>query len=447
MEIEAPPPSSVEEALHELHARFLNLPPGEIPTVERIFFQIQQAHWYYEDEWADIYSDYGTLPHLRFEEFSKSLFNLSPMLKDYCLLHADFKAKFKEYSASIPRYGTILVNENMTHMLLVSNLANKSYSFPKGKINQNESGIDCAAREAYEETGYNPRTLLSESMAIISSSSSSSSYNDNNTDLSSGFLKLYVAIGVPDDGSVIFSPLTKKEIGGITWVEISSMENYKGYAATENGYKPVKLYGVTEHLTKLQQIFSKYKKLKRGNNKHSNNNPSSSSSSSQRNNHKPNTTKSSTTTTNVTTILSNNNNKGSSQNYNHDHHNNNNTAVTKDTLLDIPLENKGKWKVNDMFQANAKILGVQFVYDGNPHTFGDESMNALPTTNTNIIPENSNTTITNNKATSTNKQRSKDTPKKKSPSVTSSSTIIRPAPSLHDTFTFDRDAIIKAMNI
>ena len=28
------------------------------------------------------------------------------------------------------------------------------YSFPKGKINQGENGLDCAVREVWEEVGY-----------------------------------------------------------------------------------------------------------------------------------------------------------------------------------------------------------------------------------------------------------------------------------------------------
>lgn len=42
----------------------------------------------------------------------------------------------------------------------------------------------------------------------------------------------------------------------------------------------------------------------------------------------------------------------------------------KDATKD-PLGTSGKWSVEDMFKTNARILGVNFTYDGNPHTFGD----------------------------------------------------------------------------
>ena len=38
-----------------------------------------------------------------------------------------------------------------------------SYSFPKGKINQKERELDCAAREVWEEIGFSITNLISES--------------------------------------------------------------------------------------------------------------------------------------------------------------------------------------------------------------------------------------------------------------------------------------------
>ncbi len=47
MEQESHQPRDLDEALADISLRFLvNLPEKEPPTVERLFFQIQQAHWY-----------------------------------------------------------------------------------------------------------------------------------------------------------------------------------------------------------------------------------------------------------------------------------------------------------------------------------------------------------------------------------------------------------------
>ncbi|KRX04722.1 NUDIX hydrolase domain protein [Pseudocohnilembus persalinus] len=41
-----------------------------------------------------------------------------------------------------------------------------SYGFPKGKINENESGIQCAIREVWEEIGFNCEQYISEDNCI-----------------------------------------------------------------------------------------------------------------------------------------------------------------------------------------------------------------------------------------------------------------------------------------
>ena len=41
--------AAFEDALDDVHSRFiLNLPANELSSADRIFFQLEQAHWYYE---------------------------------------------------------------------------------------------------------------------------------------------------------------------------------------------------------------------------------------------------------------------------------------------------------------------------------------------------------------------------------------------------------------
>lgn len=41
--------AAFEDALDDVHSRFiLNLPENELSSADRIFFQLEQAHWYYE---------------------------------------------------------------------------------------------------------------------------------------------------------------------------------------------------------------------------------------------------------------------------------------------------------------------------------------------------------------------------------------------------------------
>lgn len=45
-------------------------------------------------------------------------------------------------------------NNVFDDILVQSFFAKNSWSFPKGKVNENEDPVKCAIREVYEETGF-----------------------------------------------------------------------------------------------------------------------------------------------------------------------------------------------------------------------------------------------------------------------------------------------------
>jgi len=69
-----------DQILDNVEARFLyNLPLHEIENVERLFFQIEQAYWYYEDFFAD---KYNHLPHFStLKSFANQIFKHCDLLK------------------------------------------------------------------------------------------------------------------------------------------------------------------------------------------------------------------------------------------------------------------------------------------------------------------------------------------------------------------------------
>ena len=109
------------DSLDEVHTRFiLNVPQEELSTSERIFFQLEQAWWYYEDLICDkIESETGSCSLPRFanlKPFSKRLFEFSPLLR-----HLDFHNLWKEFSIykrKISTYGCILLNAECTRVAL-----------------------------------------------------------------------------------------------------------------------------------------------------------------------------------------------------------------------------------------------------------------------------------------------------------------------------------------
>ena len=116
---------------------------------------------------------------------------------------------WRDYKLAVPTYGAIILNQDLTKVLLVQGYWSRtSWGFPKGKVNEEEPPHLCAVREVYEETGYdisqriNPKDYLSQ---VI---------NDQTS-------WLYLIHGVPDDTK--FSPKTKKEIRDIKWFPIASL--------------------------------------------------------------------------------------------------------------------------------------------------------------------------------------------------------------------------------
>ena len=136
----------------ELETRFLvNLPLSELQNNERLFFQIEQSFWFYEDFYADIYSH---LPHMKLEVYTAHLFTSSSLLAPLRESYTTLLSEFKGYKNSIPVLGCILLNKEKTHVVLVRGWKGNSWTFPRGKINEGEEDIVCASREAYEECGY-----------------------------------------------------------------------------------------------------------------------------------------------------------------------------------------------------------------------------------------------------------------------------------------------------
>jgi mRNA-decapping enzyme subunit 2 len=158
------------DALDEVHTRFiLNLPPEELASSDRIMFQLEQAWWFYEDMICDRASPDLNMPRFsNLKPFCKILFEMSPLLDSL----GDFNTMWTEFSAykrKISTYGTILLNDETTTINEVSGKQEQSFkiilcqlwngntwTLPAGKINQGESGDAAAARETFEETGFDP---------------------------------------------------------------------------------------------------------------------------------------------------------------------------------------------------------------------------------------------------------------------------------------------------
>lgn len=120
---------------------------------------------------------------------------------------------------SVPTYGAILLTSDLKNCLLVQSFfAKNSWSFPKGKINQDEDPVKCAVREVYEETGYDCGHLINEH-AFIEGQTSNYQYT-----------RLYIVKNVPIDTK--FCPRTRNEIKDCSWFRIDELPTTR----TDDGY-------------------------------------------------------------------------------------------------------------------------------------------------------------------------------------------------------------------
>lgn len=124
-------------------------------------------------------------------------------------------SQFIEYKTRVPVCGAILLSEDWTKCLLVKGWGKgASWTFPKGKINQDEPKRDCAVRELREETGFDASEWLPEN---------SNDYFELTQ--REQRIRLYVVPGVPSDTP--FATQTRREISRIEWFKLSELPTAK----------------------------------------------------------------------------------------------------------------------------------------------------------------------------------------------------------------------------
>jgi mRNA-decapping enzyme subunit 2 len=188
---------SMSEILDDLATRFIiNVPPEELKSIQRVCFQIEQAHWFYEDYIREVNQK---LQSCNLKQFSLLMFQHCPLLQHWAPEHERAFNTFMQYKVRVPGCGAILLNEDLTKILLVRGWkSSAAWGFPKGKINQGESETSCAIREVFEETGFDVSTYIRSNEYI------ERVINDQR-------MRLYIISGINEN--IQFTTQTRKEIG------------------------------------------------------------------------------------------------------------------------------------------------------------------------------------------------------------------------------------------
>ncbi|KAI4142281.1 MAG: hypothetical protein LQ341_003257 [Variospora aurantia] len=243
--------------LDDLCVRFIiNLPQEELESVERICFQVEEAQWYYEDFIRPLDPD---LPSLNLRNFCLRIFQHCPLLSEFSPdHHATAFEEFLAYKTRVPVRGAIMLNDGMDEVILVKGWKKgANWSFPRGKINKDESDLACAIREVYEETGYDVEA------AGLIDSPETTMYID--VAIQHQHIRLYVFRGVPTDTA--FEARTRKEISKIAWWKLSDLPTLKKKKQQQEGRgedlasNANKFYMVAPFLVPLKKWISQQKKM------------------------------------------------------------------------------------------------------------------------------------------------------------------------------------------
>lgn len=197
---------SVDLVLEDLLVRFLvNVPHEDLSSIERIFFQVEEAQWFYTDFVRQLNP---TLPGMKMKQFSTRLLEKCPLIWKWGD-PSDAISRFGKYKSTIPVRGIALFNKDLTKMILVKGSESNTWSFPRGKISKDESDKECAVREVLEETGFDASDIINEN-DVVERTIKGKNY------------KIYLAKNVPEDFN--FLPLARNEIDQIEWHDIKQIQ-------------------------------------------------------------------------------------------------------------------------------------------------------------------------------------------------------------------------------
>ncbi|XP_013183679.1 m7GpppN-mRNA hydrolase [Amyelois transitella] len=200
------------DMLDDLCSRFIiNLPQEDRGNLVRICFQIELAHWFYLDYYCT--DESNRLNPCGIREFAAHIFQHVPHLREHISKLDEVLDNWREYKQTVPTYGAILLDTDLTHVLLVQSFWTKaSWGFPKGKVNEDEEPWKCAVREVLEETGFDISKLINKNDYIEAT-------------IHDQIVRLYIIGFIPRDTK--FQPRTRNEIKSCEWFALSDLPTNK----------------------------------------------------------------------------------------------------------------------------------------------------------------------------------------------------------------------------
>jgi len=222
--------------------------------------QIELAYWCYLEKYAKP-ANGKQVYRPKWEAFVYHIFNHVYFLQTYIGQIPSLLYQFSQYKFDRPSYGAIILNYDMSKVLLVQGWKYTTWGFPGGKLEGGEQTHECAIREVYEETGFS----ISEKINLqvyISSMVESSFFNSRFRNVT-----LFIITGVSEKTK--FEPKTKKEIRRVRWCPINVLPSGKTdeMMSKNDPRNPLKLsrakcYTTRPFIKPLREWITKNKKYK-----------------------------------------------------------------------------------------------------------------------------------------------------------------------------------------
>jgi len=201
------------DAANDCCSRFLNsLPITDLRDQSKLFYAVEKAHWWYTDMWR-VGDNLSRLPRLSILQFGLIATSSNKVL-EYILSpkqNVQILSNWRKQKRFLPARGAILLDPTFTKCVLVADYNNGQWSFPKGRLEVEESDVTAAIREVNEECGIDITTYINPQWYI-------------QTNLKGYDHKMFI---VPLMQKENFKTLTRMEIRDIKWVNIANLVHKK----------------------------------------------------------------------------------------------------------------------------------------------------------------------------------------------------------------------------
>ncbi|CAL8083777.1 unnamed protein product [Calicophoron daubneyi] len=226
--------------LVQLYTRFiLNLPDDVkkqcAEDFVRLFFEIERAHWFY----LDYFIEDPTVGGVDMFGFTQQLVKKFPQIVPQGVDWQKKYVEWRKYRGKTETGSAIIIDEYYRMVLLVQGFYGNRWSFPGGKVNENETLVECAAREVMEETSLDVEYRIVPSLYI-------------DRRIGGALRRAFIIENMPRTARL--QPATKNEIEAITWFNLEDLPtNTQDNSPVEKlNMRPNNFYLVMPFIKQLQ---------------------------------------------------------------------------------------------------------------------------------------------------------------------------------------------------